>query len=252
MAANTSPIFSAKGDIQGLAGVLTTAAADYTGQSINNYPVFRADPTNGGFIQRLRFKARGGNVATVARIYLSAENTRLVSSIAAVTGTPTGTPNTTGGTLLAGTYYAKIVAVDQYGAETVASTETAVVTTTGTTSSITWSWTPVTGAAKYEIYVGPVTNGQMTLFIQTDGTASSYTQTTALGTTNEIVGIVADTANFFYGELSLPATIGSNTVATPDIDYPMNIALPAGYYIIVGLGTTVASGWEVTAIGGAY
>lgn len=48
MAVNTNPIFSAKGDVQGLAGILTTAAVDYTGQNINNYPVFRADATNGG------------------------------------------------------------------------------------------------------------------------------------------------------------------------------------------------------------
>ena len=42
------------------------------------------------------------------------------------------------------------------------------------------------------------------------------------------------------------------TAATVDVDYPMNLALPPGYALIVGLGTTVSAGWVVTAIGGTY
>lgn len=256
MAANTSPIFSSKGFIQGLSGVLTTAAADFTGQSINNVNVCRMDATgNGGFIQKLRFKARGVNVTTTARIYICDELTHLGTSIAAVTGTPTGTPSTTGGTLLAGNYFAKVVAVDGYGSETAASTETAAVAVTGRTGSIVWSWAAVTGAIRYEIYVGPVTGGQITVFVQTDGSQTSYTQTTMLDSiSGETAGLVADSPNMFYGEIILPATssVAGTATASPDIDYPLNFVLPAGSAILVGLSATVAAGWEITAVGGNY
>ena len=140
MAGNASPIFSRVGAIGGI-GVttLTTAAADYTGISANNQTAFTADATNGGYVQRIRLKAIGTNVASVARIYIN--------------------------------------------------------------------------------------NGS------TKGTATN---------------------NVLYGELSLPATTASATAGTIDIDYPLNIALPASYTLVVGLGTTVAAGWVVSVIAGAY
>lgn len=58
--------------------------------------------------------------------------------------------------------------------------------------------------------------------------------------------------NVFYGEVSLPATTATNVAATVEIDYPMNLALPAGFKIFVGLATAVAAGWCVTAVGGRY
>ena len=76
MAANTAPIYTALGDIQwgatdgngGAAGPLKTAntAKDGTGTVLT---VFTADATNGGYVQRARFRAVGTNVATVARIF---------------------------------------------------------------------------------------------------------------------------------------------------------------------------------------
>ena len=247
MAANTSPIFSAFADIQG-GDIITTAPADYTGQGVTNVITFAADTTNGGFVQRLRFKALGTNVASVARIYINNGQGRLAASISAVSGTPTGTPSTSGGTLQAGTYFAKIVAIDEYGSKTAASTETASVAVTGTTGSITWNWTAVTGAVSYRIYVGPVTGGQLSYFT---ATTNSYTQTTPVGTRDNLTTAINNN-NYFYGEISLPATAASATAATVDIDYPMNFALPPGYRIVVGLGTTVAAGWQCLAIGGQY
>jgi hypothetical protein len=52
-----------------MAPALTTAANDYDGSSANNQCVFTADSTNGGFIRGVRFKAKGTNTASVARIY---------------------------------------------------------------------------------------------------------------------------------------------------------------------------------------
>ena len=144
MPANTDPIYSKQGDVSsnattGMATGMVTATGDYTGVSANHVLVFTADATNGGYIQRLRFKATGTNTASVARIYLN-----------------NGSANTT---------------------------------------------------------------------------ASN---------------------NSFYGELGLPATTAINTTSTVDIDYPMNFALPAGFRIYVGLGTTVAAGWVCTPIAGKY
>jgi len=140
MAGNATPIFSRIGAIGGInSTTLTTAAADYTGASTNNILVFTSDATNGGFVQRIRLKAIGTNVATVARIYIN------------------------------------------------------------------------------------------------NGSAAT-----------------SATNNVFYGEISLPATTAATTSATVDVDYPLNIALPAGYKLYVGLGATVAAGWVASVIAGAY
>jgi hypothetical protein len=246
MAANTAPIYSRLGDFQS-GGTLTTASADYTGQNINNTVLFTSDATNGGFVTRIRCKALGTNTASVLRIWINNGQGRLASAIAAVAGTPTGTPSASGGTLQAGNFFAKIVAYDQYGAPTAASTETASVAVTGTTGSITWNWTAVTGAVNYRVYVGPVTNGQCTYFT---ATTNSYVQTATIGTRDSLNGSILN--NLFWDEITLPATTISAVAATATIELPVNIALNPGYRIIVGLGTTVAAGWHVTAVGGDY
>ena len=117
------------------------------------------------------------------------------SVISPVSGTPTGTPSRSDETLLAQSYFAKIVAYDQFDAPTTVSTETA-----------------------------------------------------AVGTRNSLSGSLLN--NLFFGEISLPATTA--TTSTVDVEYPINMALPPGYRIIDGFGTTVAAGWFITAYGGDY
>lgn len=70
MPANTSPIFSSLGDVQWGTTAITTAntAKDGTGTVLT---VFTADATNGGFVQRIRFRAAGTNIATVARVFIN-------------------------------------------------------------------------------------------------------------------------------------------------------------------------------------
>lgn len=60
------------------------------------------------------------------------------------------------------------------------------------------------------------------------------------------------TNNVFYGEVTLPAITISAVAATAEIDYPMNLALPAGFKIYMGLGTAVAAGWVATVVAGKY
>lgn len=67
---NTDPIYSRKGNI-GLGTAITAAQNTYDGAGANDTLVFTADATNGSYVQRLRFKAKGANVATVARIYIN-------------------------------------------------------------------------------------------------------------------------------------------------------------------------------------
>jgi hypothetical protein len=143
MSANTAPIYTLTPDVSnngttGNTPDLTTATGDYTGQSANHVLAHTAGP-NGSFIKRLRFKAKGTNVASVARVYLN--------------------------------------------------------------------------------------NGL------TPATAAN---------------------NIFVGECALPASTATNTDKTPDVDYPMEFAIPAGWRVYVGLGTTVAAGWTCCAIAGQY
>ena len=69
MAINTLPVFPKSGDIQWGANAITAAntAKDGTG-TVNT--IYTA-PADGGFVQSIRFRAAGTNVATVARIFIN-------------------------------------------------------------------------------------------------------------------------------------------------------------------------------------
>jgi hypothetical protein len=76
MPANVSPIYSISGDVSnngttGMNQMITAAANDYTGIGANNSLIFTADATNGSYIQRVRLKAGGTNVASVMRFFLN-------------------------------------------------------------------------------------------------------------------------------------------------------------------------------------
>lgn len=76
-------------------------------------------------------------------------------------GTVGSSTATTGGTITAGTYYFNIAAVTDEG-EQLASAEVSQVTT-GTTSTITLTWTEVENAYRYKIYAGTTTGVAKTL-----------------------------------------------------------------------------------------
>lgn len=80
-----------------------------------------------------------------------------------------------------------------------------------------------------------------------------YVQLTpAYSMVTSIDGQFPNYSSALIGEISLPATTISATAALPDIEYPLNLAVPPGYGIYVGLGTAVAAGWQIVAIGGTY
>ena len=154
MAVNIDPIFSKAADIQSGGAVLgpnANTSLDGSGGS-NIYSVFQADATNGGFIQKIRFKAcaaAGTTIAaTVSRAFIC---------------------------------------------------------------NVTGAFTP----------------------------GSSNTVSTA----------------WLWDEINLPSIVISSTGASSACDIPMNIALPAGYRILITFGTSTGSagtGWIVTVVGGKY
>lgn len=81
---------------------------------------------------------------------------------------------TTGGTLAAGTYRAKITAINSRG-ETVASNEISQATT-GATSTVTWNWAAVSGATGYRVYVTNAGVNTETFLVQV-GAVATYVWT---------------------------------------------------------------------------
>lgn len=67
------------------------------------------------------------------------------------------------------------------------------------------------------------------------------------GSTNATAG-----NNALIAEITLPAVTVSQTAAMAPIDYPLNFVLPAGYKLNATIGTTVAAGYVITAVGGQY
>lgn len=97
------------------------------------------------------------------------------STLVTTPAAPTGAGSGTGGSIPAGNNFAKIVAVDVNGAFSAAGPENATaVATTGSASSIAWTWTAVSGAASYRIYVGTATGAEANYFTST---TNSFTQT---------------------------------------------------------------------------
>jgi hypothetical protein len=70
MAANTLPIF---GRLPHIGWVNNALAANTAKDAASGtvYTAFTADATNGSFVESIRFRARGTNVATVARIFIN-------------------------------------------------------------------------------------------------------------------------------------------------------------------------------------
>ena len=106
------------------------------------------------------------------------------NSLSAVSGTPTTTPSTTGGTLADGTYYYKIVAYDMLGNTTTASTEVSASVSGGSGSgSVALSWNGVGYSTGYRIYQGTTSNGQNKYFTSTN---PSFTDTGSAGTAGTV------------------------------------------------------------------
>lgn len=75
---NTKPIFTASADTQwSVSAVTANTSKDLS--TGTNYLVFTAG-SNGGYVQRMRFRPLGTNVATVARIFINNGSTTATPS----------------------------------------------------------------------------------------------------------------------------------------------------------------------------
>jgi hypothetical protein len=69
---NVQPIYSRVGDVQWTVSAMTVANTTTDLTAGTSYLAFTADATNGGYIQRIRFRTLGTNgTATVARIWIN-------------------------------------------------------------------------------------------------------------------------------------------------------------------------------------
>jgi hypothetical protein len=72
MPANNQPIFTRLADVQWATSAMTVANTTTDLTAGTSYLVFTADTTNGGYVQRIRFRTLGTNSnATVARVWLN-------------------------------------------------------------------------------------------------------------------------------------------------------------------------------------
>ena len=67
-------------------------------------------------------------------------------------------------------------------------------------------------------------------------------------------GLVNTTAanNSLYMERTIAATTVSETAELVDVEILLNISLPPSYVLNITIGTTIAAGLQVTAVGGDY
>lgn len=88
--------------------------------------------------------------------------------------------STSGGSLIAGTYYYVITATNAIG-ETIKSNEVSI-TTTGTTSSNSINWTSVTNATGYKVYRGTAAGAESVYYVISSGSTVTYVDTNATST----------------------------------------------------------------------
>lgn len=190
--------------------------------------------TNGAFTGVANYGIRTNNSAIVQ------------GQVSAVTGTPTATPSTTGGTLAIGTYYYKIVAVDGKGNTTTGSAEVSATTTTAT-SSVALSWTAVQNASSYRIYRGTSAGGESVYYTST---TNSYTDTNATSTAGTVPTVNTTYLNGFLttGRRTMEADSSVTTQTSAVIQATTtnaNLVLNPN-----GTGAIVASIPDGTATGG--
>lgn len=67
-------------------------------------------------------------------------------------------------------------------------------------------------------------------------------------------GLTTATAanNAQFAQITLPASTISQTAALTEQLLTLNLSIPAGYILTLAIGTTVAAGYAVTAVGGDY
>lgn len=216
---NTSQTTQSLSDLGVVGGVsigtfVTTTVAPTNGLAVSGISLFGTSTSNGSTLAQFATNPTPSTTATYSlgnSTYLWNSvyaNSHILGVLANPTGTPTSATATTGGTLAAGTYYYKIVAVDALGGLTLPGTEKSQVTT-GTTSTVTLTWTAVPGASSYQIWRGTATNSEN---VYATSSTNSYTDTgtmtsgTISSSNTTQLGYVSNTGAFLgSGNVSIGA-----------------------------------------------
>jgi uncharacterized 2Fe-2S/4Fe-4S cluster protein (DUF4445 family) len=126
----------------------------------------------------------------------------------------------------------------------------ATLTAVNATASINHDGTGTIGSEIFEIFEAGASGG----YVESVKALSLGTNTASVlrvflnnGSTN---GTAAN--NSLIAEAALPETAISEVAALAEVEVLLGINLPAGYKLLVCLGTAVATGWAVTALGADY
>lgn len=220
-----------------------------------------ASVSTGRFIRTLLAQVPGVNPQQIG----VQQNRGGAAPLAAPTAN-TPTTATTGGTLPAATYYYVVTTLNALG-ETTASNEVSV-TTTGTTSANTITWSAVTGATGYRVYRGTATGtenvyyavGAVTTLTDTGAAASTGSPPTNNTTANTagfrvIVGGSGDPyaiANAILQSVADPTDLtgssvsSSRTVTVSVSDYPDTYTIP--YVVAPSQSVTMVITWNTSLL----
>jgi hypothetical protein len=113
----------------------------------------------------------------------------------------------------------------------------------------------LTSGTSYLVFTADATNGGFVRELRVKANPANNTAATVVRfwlNNGSTTGTAANSA--IIGELGLPATTASASVAQPDFIYSLNFPIPPGYKIYATFGTAPGGSGEftVTAIGGKY
>jgi hypothetical protein len=123
--------------------------------------------------------------------------------------------------------------------------------------TLTTQHTEMDGTTASLLFTSDATNGGRIERIQAKALGSNVASVLRIFINNGLTPATAAN-NTLVGEVSLPVTTATAAAAINPITFPHSndiafpLVLPPGYRLYAALGTTVAAGWQVTAIGGKY
>ncbi len=164
------------------------------------------DGSRNEFLVDLTAPGRSGDtIPTGNYAYVTEVDLTFASAIPAP-ASPSAVGSSTGGTLGAATYYYKVVALVG-GGQGVASAEAATSALTGSTNSVTVTWSAVTGATGYQIYRGTATGAENLYY--TVGAVTSFVDTGASGS---VAGTPPTATSVTIGGVSVASATESSPV----------------------------------------
>ena len=111
--------------------------------------------------------------------------------------------------------------------------------------------TDLTSGTIYQVFAADATEGSRVDYLQIMPLGTNVATVLRVWVNN---GSTTATAanNVMHKNITLPATTLSQTAQLTEQQVNLDLSLPPGYNLYVTLGTAVAAGYGVTAVGGKY